>query len=66
MTKKQKLDIVHDKTELHAILSQIELSDTPYESHNKIKSSFLYISQTLPQNLLLIPKRNQRIIYQRK
>ena len=43
---------MHGKTELHTILSQIELSDTPYESQKEIKSSFQPISHIIPKNLL--------------
>ena len=52
MTRKQKLNIVHGKTELHTILSQMELSDTPHESQSEIDSSFQPISHIIPQNLL--------------
>ena len=40
MTRKQKLNIVHGKTELHTILSQMKLSDLPHESQSEIESSF--------------------------
>ena len=52
MARKQKLSIVHGKTELHTILNQMELSDKPYESQSEINSSFQPISHIIPQNLL--------------
>ena len=52
MTRKQKLSIVHGKTELHTILSQMKLSDTPHESQSEIESSFKPISQIIPKKLL--------------
>ena len=36
MMRKQKLNIVNGKAELSAILSQMELIDTPHEFQNEI------------------------------
>ena len=66
MARKQKLNIVHGKTKLHTILSQMELSDTPHESQSEIDSSFQPISHIIPKTYFLIPKRSQRIILLRK
>ena len=38
--RKQKLNIVHSKTELHAILSQMELTDALHKSQSKLESYF--------------------------